>query len=48
MSADGTGYRNSMMPKRKQVLNYAGGPGNFLNNPYLEKDNSLNDDVEMK
>jgi Na+/melibiose symporter-like transporter len=37
-----------MRVKRKQVLNYAGGPGNFLNNPYLQQEPSVEDGVEMK
>lgn len=43
MSADGTGTARFNV-KRKQVLNYAGGPGNFLNNPYLEKEPSHHED----
>lgn len=46
MSADGGGQYGAFNTKRKQVLNYVGGPGNILHNPYLDEKNS--EDVEMK
>jgi len=37
MSADGGGQYGAFNTKRKQVLNYVGGPGNILHNPYLDE-----------
>ena len=46
MSADGEGHYDGFNTKRQQVLNYVGGPGNILHNPYLEK-HSPREDLEM-